>query len=85
MTGTILWMDGQPEDFATEGQAYVWDRAAIKASNLVMVDEDSTTSTGARFKEFGVDQTGRIFYFDLDLPASARFSCFHLCFLPLDY
>jgi len=65
LAGAILWMEGQPEDFTVEGQAYVWDRCAIKESNLVMVDGDSTTSTGERFKEFGVDQKGRIFYFDL--------------------
>ena len=61
----IHWMDGQPDDFTAEGQAYVWDRCAVKESNLVMVDGDSTTSTGERFKEFGVNQRGRIFYFDL--------------------
>jgi hypothetical protein len=65
LTGDISFMDGQPEDFTVEGQAYVWDRAAIKASNLVMVDGEDTTSTGERFKKFGVDQKGRIFYFDL--------------------
>ena len=65
LTGAIRWMDGQPEDFTAEGQAYVWDRCAIKESDLGMVDGDSTTSTGERFKQFGVDQKGRIFYFDL--------------------
>ena len=59
------WMDGQPDDFTVEGQARVWDNVAVKASNLAIVDGDSTTSTGERFKEFGVDQTGRTFYFDL--------------------
>ena len=61
----IHWMDGRPDDFTIEGQAYVWDNAAVQASNLVMVDGDSLTSTGERFKAFGVDQTGRTFYFDL--------------------
>ena len=65
IVSTVEWLDGRPEDFAVEGQAYVWDNVAVRASNLVMLDGDSTTSTGERFKEFGINQTGRIFYFDL--------------------
>jgi len=65
IVSTMEWLDGRPEDFVTEGQAYVWDNVAVRASNLVMLDGEGTTSSGERFKEFGVDQTGRIFYFDL--------------------
>ncbi|MBI2505013.1 MAG: hypothetical protein HYW07_17480 [Candidatus Latescibacteria bacterium] len=65
IAAALNWQDGPPEDFSREGQARVWDNAAVKVSDLVTVDGDRATSTGGRFKEPGVNQTGRIFFFDL--------------------
>ena len=72
IVGAMVWEDvgGTPANFTTEGQGRVWSNVAGKTigQDLVMVDGDSTTSTGTRFKSLGVRQTGRIF--NLDLGAS---------------
>ena len=62
---SISWVDGRTEDFISESGGHIWDNAAKEGSPIVIVDGDNTTTTGERFKEFGIDQTGRIFYFDL--------------------
>jgi hypothetical protein len=74
----LRWQDGVPEDFTLEGQPRVWDNAAVKASNLPMVDGDAGTSSGERFKGPGIDQTGRVFYFDL----GASFPADRIVFYP---
>jgi len=78
IVAAVSWMDGETQDYRLEGQARVWDRAAVKESNLVIVDGDSTTSTADRFKSFGDDQTGRIFVFDL----GASFPAERIVFYP---
>jgi hypothetical protein len=77
IAASLVWRDDPPEDFRREGQARVWDNAAARASDLVMVDGDPATSTGARFKEPGVNQTGRIFFFDLGAPYPASGIAFY--------
>lgn len=64
ISGAVVWTDGKPKDLTVEGGARIWDNTALQASNLMVVDGDSTTSTGDRFKKFGVDQTGVSFFFD---------------------
>ena len=54
-----------PRDLRTEGGSRVWNRSAEGFPNAPMVDGDPTTSTGESYKQFGADQTGRTFYFDL--------------------
>ena len=68
----ITWKDGRTEDFISESSGRIWDNAAKEGSPAIMVDGDSTTTTGNRFKDFGIDQTGRIFFLDLgaSFPAS---------------
>ena len=67
----IKWHDAKPKDFVEEGDGYVWDNAAWHESDLVLVDGDSTTSTGDRFKAHGVSQVGLTFFFDLGAPRFA--------------
>lgn len=62
---SINWVDARTEDFISESSGHIWDNAAKEGSPSVMVDGDITTSTGDRFKDFGIDQTGRIFFLDL--------------------
>lgn len=78
IVAALSWLDGAPADFTREGGARVWDNAAISASDLAMVDGDPATSTEARFKGPGIDQTGRILYFDL----GASFPADGLAFYP---
>ena len=68
----ITWQDSRTVDFISESQGHVWDNAATQGSPAVIVDGDATTTTGDRFKTFGIDQTGRIFFLDLgaSFPAS---------------
>jgi hypothetical protein len=73
ITRAIVWVAARPEDFTVEGNGYIWDNkpesaASQVASDLVLIDGDSLTSTGDRFKVFGVNQTGRIFDLDLGAP-----------------
>ncbi len=64
---SLQWIDGHPQGgFVPERPVgHVWNNFPLKESDLVMVDGDSTTSTGDRFKRFGANQEGRIFFFDL--------------------
>ena len=78
IVAAVSWVDGETQDYRLEGQARVWDRAAVKESNLILVDGDSTTSSGDRFKTPGDDQTGRIFLFDL----GASFPAERIVFYP---
>ncbi len=68
----ITWQDSRTVDFISESQGHVWDNAATQGSPAVIIDGDATTTTGDRFKTFGIDQTGRIFTLDLgaSFPAS---------------
>lgn len=79
---SLTWQDvgGTPADFITEGTARVWSNVAGKVGgeDLVMVDGDSTTSTGRRFKSLGVLQTGRTFTYDL----GASFPANRIVFYP---
>lgn len=69
---SITWVDGRTQDFISESSGHIWDNAAKEGSPAIIVDGDSTTTTGDRFKDFGIDQTGRIFFLDLgaSFPAS---------------
>ena len=78
VTQAIQWVDAPTEDFLAEGKGHIWDNAAMLGSDLVLVDGDSTTSTGERFKVFGVNQTGRIFFMDL----GASFPASQIVFFP---
>ena len=62
---TLDWTDSPTLDFVTEGNAHIWDNAAIEGSTAALVDGDGQTSSGDRFKGLGTDQTGRIFFLDL--------------------
>jgi hypothetical protein len=57
-------VNGSPKDFTTGGKAHVWDNAPASASDLILVDGDSTTSTEQRFQK-EISQAGRAFFFDL--------------------
>ena len=61
----LRWIGATTEDFIGEGDAHVWDNAAIEGDTSVLVDGDPSTSTGNRFKTLGVVQTGRRFFLDL--------------------
>ena len=54
-----------PRDLRTEGGSRVWNRSSEGFPNAAVVDGDEATSTGESYKQFGVDQTGRTFFFDL--------------------
>lgn len=74
----LTWSYGIPTDFITEGHARLWDNTARRSSILMVVDGDDTTSTADLFKEFGVDQTGRTFFFDF----GTRFPVNRIVFFP---
>ena len=74
----ITWEDNRTVDFVSESQGHVWDNAATQGSPAVIVDGDPTTTTGERFKSFGIDQTGRIFFLDL----GASFPASQISFFP---
>lgn len=62
----LRWTEGFPLDFVGEvAEARVWDNVPFKQSNAPLVDGDVQTSSENRFKEFGVLQAGRAFFFDL--------------------
>ena len=66
ITQQLSWVSARPIGFLEErAQAHVWDNTTLRESQLVIVDGQDTTSTGDRFKEFGVQQSGRRFEFDL--------------------
>lgn len=69
----LQWLDEFPSDFIDEqAQAHIWDNISLKQPNIPIVDGSDTSSTGDRFKRFGVSQTGTAIYFDLgtQFPAS---------------
>ncbi|MFP6644387.1 MAG: FlgD immunoglobulin-like domain containing protein [Candidatus Latescibacterota bacterium] len=76
--GAITWQDSRPVDLVSESQGHVWDNAAAQGSPAVIVDGDASTTTGDRFKTFGIDQTGRIFFLDL----GASFPASQISFFP---
>ena len=41
----LRWIDGTTNDFIGEGDAHIWDNAAVQGSDAVLVDGDPTTST----------------------------------------
>ena len=66
ITRQLSWSHEKPRDFVVErAQALVWNNSLLKESDLVIVDGDPATSTEDRFKEFGIEQDGRRFEFDL--------------------
>ena len=44
----LRWIDGTTNDFIGEGDAHIWDNAAVQGSDAVLVDGDPTTSTTPR-------------------------------------
>ena len=63
---TLDWSYGKPVDLISEGAASLWDNTAFRdAISLNIVDGIDTTSTGDLFKRAGIDQDGRVFFFDL--------------------
>lgn len=77
VTQAVQWKGSAPNDFVSDGNAHIWDNAALTGAaenrSSTLVDGDATTSTGERFKTFGVNQEGRIFFMDLgtSFPASS--------------
>ena len=60
------WIDEKPRDFVVERpRPHVWNNSLLKESELMIIDGDPSTSTEDRYKEFGVEQEGRRFEFDL--------------------
>jgi hypothetical protein len=82
IVASLSWVDvgGTPNNFTAEGQARVWSNVAGKLAgeDLTMVDGDSSSSTGDRFKPLRVNQAGRTFTFDL----GASFPANKLVFYP---
>ncbi|MBI2505370.1 MAG: gliding motility-associated C-terminal domain-containing protein [Candidatus Latescibacteria bacterium] len=63
---TLKWSYGKPADLISERDAALWDNTAFQdPTTLKIVDGQDTTSTVNLFKVAGVDQTGRVFVFDL--------------------
>ena len=64
----VQWESSPPKDFVSDGNGHIWDNAALAGAaenrSTTLVDGDATTSTGDRFKTFGVNQEGRIFFMD---------------------
>jgi hypothetical protein len=82
VTRVIQWLAVPAENFVAEGKGHIWDNAAATGADsnatVTLVDGDSTTSTGDRFKTFGVSQSGRIFFMDL----GASFPANRIVFYP---
>ena len=75
----LRWSEGFPLDFVSEvAEARVWDNVPFKQSNAPLVDGDAQTSSENRFKDFGVLQAGRAFFFDL----GTRFPINRISFFP---
>jgi len=75
----LEWAGGTPVDYLEEqAVARVWDNVPFKQSNIPLVDGDPLTSSENRFKEFGVLQGGRKFFFDL----GTRFPANRIVFFP---
>ena len=59
------WIDAVPGEFIEErSEAHIWDNAALKDTNIPIIDGDSNTSSAGRFKRFGVSQEGQAFFLD---------------------
>lgn len=75
----LKWAEGFPPDFISErAEAYIWDNVPLKQPNLPIIDGDPSTSTGDRFKAFGVSHAGTAFFLDL----GARFPMNRIAFFP---
>ena len=62
----LAWIEGFPTGFIEERpDAHIWDNAALKDTNIPLIDGDSATSSEGRFKRFGVSQEGTAFFMDL--------------------
>ena len=62
----LAWQDAVPLGFIDErAEAHIWDNAALKDTNLPLVDGDPNTSSANRFKRLGVSQEGQAFFIDL--------------------
>ncbi|MBI2505253.1 MAG: gliding motility-associated C-terminal domain-containing protein [Candidatus Latescibacteria bacterium] len=62
----LQWVDEFPSGYiAEQPQARIWDNISLKQPNIPIVDGNDTTSTGDRFKRFGVSQQGTSIFFDL--------------------
>ena len=62
----LTWQDVVPQGFIDErSEAHIWDNAALKDTNLPLVDGDQNTSSEDRFKRLGVSQEGQAFFIDL--------------------
>ena len=62
----LTWQDVVPTDFIDErAEAHIWDNAALKDTNLPLIDGDPNTSSEDRFKRLGVSQEGQAFFIDL--------------------
>jgi hypothetical protein len=66
IVGQLNWKDSVPLGFIKERPtAHIWDNAALKDTNVPLIDGDSNTSSEERFKRFGVSQEGQAFFLDL--------------------
>ena len=75
----LNWSEGFPSNFIAEAaKARVWDNVPFKQSNIPLIDGDLATSSESRFKDFGVLQAGRTFFFDL----GTRFPISRIAFFP---
>ncbi len=75
----LQWVDGFPSGYVAEqAQARIWDNISLKQPNLPIVDGSDTSSTGDRFKRFGVSQQGTSIFFDL----GTRFPVNKVAFFP---
>lgn len=75
----LQWDDGFPSGYVAEqSQARIWDNISLKEPNLPIVDGVDTSSTGNRFKRFGVSQQGTSIFFDL----GTRFPVNKIAFFP---
>ena len=62
----LTWQDVVPTGFIDErSEAHIWDNAALKDTNLPLIDGDQNTSSEDRFKRLGVSQNGQAFFIDL--------------------
>lgn len=75
------WEPGIPAEYISEqAKGRTWDNVPFTQidATLAITDGDPSTSTEDRFKQFGVLQAGRSFYFDL----GTRFPANRIAFFP---
>jgi len=75
------WEPGIPTEYITEqAKGRTWDNVPFTQidATLAITDGDPSTSTEDRFKQFGVLQSGRSFFFDL----GTRFPANRIVFFP---